>query len=102
MNKTEKQLLIYGLPSLALALVSGFALWKINKKRVKTPEEQAHLERVKTIEDSQKKKALQNIQDYENDNEDFSDFIHLGGGGHRSKQNITRKSKTIRKRRKEN
>lgn len=115
MNKTEKQLLIYGLPSLAIA----FALWKINKQRIESEQtqqsqqnkskvineikqESPHLERVQTIKRLKEKYAIKKQKDFENDTEDFRDVMSVGGGGHRSKQNITQKSKTIRKHRKEN
>ena len=119
MNKTEKQLLIYGLPSLAIALVSGFALWKINKQRIESEQtqqsqqnkskvineikqESPHLERVQTIKRLKEKDAIKKQKDFEDDTEDFRDVMSVGGGGHRSKQHITQKSKTIRKHRKEN
>jgi hypothetical protein len=135
MNKTEKQLLIYGLPSL---LAIAFALWKIKRQRIESEQRQrieseqrqrieseqrqrieseqtqqsqqnksnvikeikqqsAYLQRRK---DFQEKDAIKKKQDYEDDNEDFSDVMRVGG--HHSKQNITQKSKTIRKHRKKN
>ena len=96
MNKTEKQLLIYGLPSLAIALVSGFALWKINKQRIESEQtqqsqqnkskvineikqESPHLERVQTIKRLKEKDAIKKQKDFEDDTEDFRDVMSVGG-----------------------